>query len=43
MAESLKGLSCITYIWNAKKVKPVKTVRWCLLGRWREAEKIGVV
>ena len=47
MAGSLKELSCITYIWNPKKVKPVKkkkkTVKWWLLGRQREAEKIDVV
>ena len=46
MAGSLKGFSCITYIWNPKKVKSVKkkkTVKWWILGRWREAEKIVVV
>lgn len=47
MAGSSKELSCITYIWNPKKVKPVKkkkqTVKWWLLGRQREAEKIDVV
>ena len=31
MAGSLKGLSCITYIWNPKKVKPVRFAGECTL------------
>ena len=46
MAGSLKELSCITYIWNPKKVKPVKKKKKNskMVVTWEtEAEKIDVV